>query len=71
MDEYIQTTHYLSIYAETSGECIKLLGLNPALVTKIAQKVDELEEKVDEEYVCIQPLLLKYSRRWMLHSSFG
>ena len=59
VDEYVKTAKYLSGCAAALGECIETLGLDPVRAKELADKVDEFEEKVDDEYVSIKVMLVK------------
>ncbi|MCJ7632693.1 DUF47 family protein [Candidatus Bathyarchaeota archaeon] len=61
LDEYVKTAQYLSACALALGDCIEMLGLNPAMVRELAEKVDAFEEKVDEEDMRIKLLLIQHS----------
>ncbi len=61
LDKFIGMARYLSACTTTLGECIELLGFDPAMAREYASKVDELEEQVDAEYLNAKMLLLKCS----------
>ncbi|MCJ7631693.1 DUF47 family protein [Candidatus Bathyarchaeota archaeon] len=61
LDEYINIAKYLSAGALALGECSEMLGVDPAMAKVTSEKVDHLEEKVDDAYISIKVLLIKHS----------
>lgn len=62
LDEYVGVAMNLKECATALGECIGMLGADPLKTRELAEKVDLFEGKVDEGYVKVKSLLIKYSK---------
>lgn len=61
LGEYLKVARNLTECAAALGKCIEMLGVDPYKAIEYAQKVDAFEEKVDEGYVEMKALFMKYS----------
>ena len=60
LNECVKIAKNLSACSKALGDCIEMLGLNPAMAIELVDKVDAFEEKVDDGYVSIKVLLLQH-----------
>jgi predicted phosphate transport protein (TIGR00153 family) len=62
LDVYVSIAKDLRESATTLRECIEMLSVNPLKVTELATKVDVIEGRVDDSYLKVKSLLIKYSK---------
>ena len=62
LDEFVRIAKDLTECAGALGECIEMLGVDPLRARELAKKVDDFEGKVDDGYVRVKSLLIKYSK---------
>ncbi len=61
LNEFVNMAKDLTECANALGDCIEMLGIDPFKATEFAQKVDTIEERVDEGYLRIKSLFIRYS----------
>ena len=61
LDEYIRIAHNLKECAIALGESIEIFGIDPSQAIELSKKVDLIESQVDDEYIKIKLLFIKYS----------
>ena len=60
--EYVGVAMNLKECATALGECIAMLGTDPLKTRELAKRVDVFEGKVDEGYLKVKSLIIKYSK---------
>jgi predicted phosphate transport protein (TIGR00153 family) len=61
--QFAETAKDLVACATTLRNAIEKLGTNPPEALKLAKKIDEIEQRVDEKYLVEKALLLKHSNK--------
>lgn len=62
LDEYVSMARNLTECACALGECIEMLGIDPFKTKELAHQVDVIEDKVDDSYIRMKSLFIKYSK---------
>jgi len=62
-EQFATTSKDLVACATTLRKAIEKLGTNPSEAMKLAKQIDEIENRVDEDYLRSKALLLKYSNK--------
>jgi len=62
LDEYVSIAKNLTECASMLGECIEMLGIDPFRARELAHQVDVSEDKVDDGYLLMKSLFIKYSK---------
>lgn len=59
---FLETTKILFECSVALGNCLEMLGTDPYKVSDCANKVEELETRLDEEYLKTKTLFFKYNK---------
>lgn len=59
---FVETTKILYECSAALGNCLEMLGVDPSKVKDYAKKVQELETRLDEEYIKMKLLFFKYDK---------
>ena len=62
LDEYVRIAKDLKECATALRDCIEMLGVDPVKAIELAAKVDVIEGRVDDSYLKVKSLLIKYSK---------
>lgn len=62
LEEYVNIAKDLTECATALGESIEMLGTNPSNTLELANKVDVLEGRIDDRYLRVKSLLIKYTK---------
>ena len=62
LDEYVKIAKDLRECATALRECIEMLGVDPLKAIELATQIDVIEGRVDDSYLKVKLLLIKYSK---------